>query len=293
MKSMTGFGVARRQVSGWEVRAEVQTLNGRFLALRLRLSEAVRDLTPVVEERLKAAFARGTVHCRVSLSLPAQPGGHSVDMDRLEALCRSVQELRGRLGLAGEVSPEWLLAVPGVAAELAIAGPEREVLEKVVLEAVEEAVASALEVRGAEGQRLRQYLVEHLEEMRRLLSVLRERAPAAVQAYRERLRGRMEELLVGTGVSAAGETLEREVAYMAERSDVTEELNRIDGHLEEVARCLEAEGVVGRTLEFLAQELGREAGTLAAKALDVEMSGVAVGFRQEVDRLREQVANVE
>ena len=293
MKSMTGFGVARRQVSGWEVRAEVQTLNGRFLALRLRLSEAVRDLTPVVEERLKAAFARGTVHCRVSLSLPALPGGHSVDMDRLETLCRSVQELRGRLGLAGEVSPEWLLAVPGVAAELAVAEPEREVLEKVVLEAVEEAVASALEVRGAEGQRLRQYLVEHLEEMRRLLSVLRDCAPAAVQAYRERLRGRMEELLVGTGMSAAGETLEREVAYMAERSDVTEELNRIDGHLEEVARCLEAEGVVGRTLEFLAQELGREAGTLAAKALDVEMSGVAVGFRQEVDRLREQVANVE
>ncbi len=293
MKSMTGFGVARRQVSGWEVRAEVQTLNGRFLALRLRLSEAVRDLTPVVEERLKSAFGRGTVHCRVSLSLPALPGGHSVDMDRLEVLCRSVQELRGRLGLAGEVSPEWLLAVPGVAAELAMAEPEREVLEKVVLEAVEEAVASALEVRGAEGRRLRQYLVEHLEEMRRLLSVLRERAPAAVQAYRERLRGRMEELLVGTGMSAAGEMLEREVAYMAERSDVTEELNRIDGHLEEVARCLEAEGAVGRTLEFLAQELGREAGTLAAKALDAEMSGVAVGFRQEVDRLREQVANVE
>jgi len=293
MKSMTGFGVARQRVSGWEVRAEVQTLNGRFLSLRLHLNEAVRDLTPVVEERLKAAFARGTVHCRVSLSLPVQPGGHSVDMGRLEALCRAVQELRGRLGLAGEVSPEWLLAVPGVAAELGIAEPERQVLEAKVLEAVEEAVASALEARGAEGRRLRQYLVEHLEEMRRLVSVLRDRAPAAVQACRERLRGRVEELLVGTGVSAAGETLEREVAYMAERSDVTEELNRIDAHLERVGRCLEAEAAVGRTLEFLAQELGREAGTLAAKVVDAEMSGLAVGFRQEVDRLREQVANVE
>ena len=116
---------------------------------------------------------------------------------------------------------------------------------------------------------------------------------ATVTAYRERLRGRMDELLSGTGLSASAEAVEREAAYMAERSDVTEELNRIDSHLQEVADCLEVESAVGRKLEFLAQELGRETGTVAAKVVDVEMSAVALPLRQEVDRLREQAANVE
>jgi len=293
MNSMTGFGVARREVAGWDVRAEVQTLNGRFFSLRLRLAEAVRDLTPTLEERLKSAFRRGSVHCRVSLNCSAQGPEQFLDTTRLEALCRSIQKLRARLGLSGEVSPEWLLAVPGVADQLSAAEPEREVLEKAALEAVEEAIVAVVQVRRAEGDRLGEFLVGHLEEMRRLASALRQSAPTALEAYRERLRGRMEQLLSGTGLSASAEAVEREAAYMAERCDVTEELNRIESHLQEVADCLAAEGAVGRKLEFLAQELGRETGTVAAKVVDVEMSTVALALRQEVDRLREQVANVE
>jgi uncharacterized protein (TIGR00255 family) len=114
-----------------------------------------------------------------------------------------------------------------------------------------------------------------------------------VQSYRERLRRRVEELLAGTNVKLEGEALEREVAYLAERSDITEELDRIESHLVALARTLETEGAVGRTLEFLAQELGREAGTVAAKAADVEMTRLAFEFRQQVERVREQVANVE
>jgi uncharacterized protein (TIGR00255 family) len=293
MNSMTGFAVARREVAGWELRAEVQTLNSRFLSLRLQLADALRDLTPEIEATVKAAFHRGTVHCRVSL-VPATPAVASVvDVARLEGLCRSVLEVRRRLGLSAEVAPEWLLAVPGLAGELV--APERAVpmAKGAAREVVEEAVARAAEVRRGEGLRLREYLVGLAGEMHRLVAALRQRAPGAVQSYRERLRRRVEELLAGTNVTPQGEALEREVAYVAERSDVTEELDRIESHLAALQNTLETDGAVGRTLEFLAQELGREAGTVAAKAADVEMSRLAFDFRQQVERVREQVANVE
>lgn len=293
MNSMTGFGLARREVPGWELRAEVRTVNGRFLSVRLQLAEPLREATPEVEAALKAAFQRGSVHCQVSLIPTAEAAGEPLNLARLEALCRSLQEVRRRLGLSEEVSPEWLLAVPGVAGQMALAEPESEGLSQAALEAVREAVERVSEARRAEGERLREFLRGHVEEMRRLSAALRERAPAAVEACRERLRLRVEELLSGSGLSAEGETLERELAYMAERSDVTEELNRIDSHLKEVALALEAEGPVGRRLEFLAQELGREANTLAAKVPEAEMGTLALGLRQEVDRVRQQVANVE
>jgi uncharacterized protein (TIGR00255 family) len=298
MNSMTGFGVARRGAAGWELRAEVQTLNGRFLSLRLQLADALRDLTPELEATLKGAFRRGTVHCRVSLAPASQAAASAVDLARLEALCRSVLEVRRRLGLSPEVSPEWLLAAPGFAGELMAAERVAPTLAGSAREAVEEAVARAAEVRSSEGLRLREYLVGLHQEMGRLVATLRQRAPRAVQGYREQLRRRVEELLAGTNVAPAGrapegEALEREVAYLAERSDVTEELDRIESHLVAVAGALAAEGAVGRTLEFLAQELGREAGTVAAKATDVEMTRLAFEFRTQVERVREQVANVE
>jgi uncharacterized protein (TIGR00255 family) len=271
----------------------VQTLNSRFLSLRLQLADALRDLTPEMEAALKAAFRRGTVHCRVSLAPTTQAAASVVDVARLEGLCRSVLEVRRRLGLSAEVSPEWLLAVPGLAGELV--APERvaPTLAGVAREVVEEAVARAVDLRRSEGLRLRECLIGLEEEMHRLAAALRERALGAVQSYRERLRRRVEELLAGTNVKPEGEALEREVAYLAERSDVTEELDRIESHLVELAHTLETDGAVGRTLEFLTQELGREAGTVAAKAADVEMSRLAFEFRQQVERVREQVANVE
>jgi len=293
MNSMTGFGVARREVEGWELRVEVQTLNGRFLSLRLRLPEGLRDLTPTVEEKLKRAFRRGSVHCHLSLGRAAGTASVAVDLERLEALCRSLQELRGRLGLAGEVTPEWLVAVPGVAQQLESAGPDRRVLEPVALEAVEEATAQAGELRQAEGRRIHERVAGNLEEMRRLVTAMNERAPQVVGACRQRLQRRVEELLAGTAVSAAGDALEREVAYLAERCDVTEELNRIDSHLQELAQSLESCGPVGRRLEFVTQELSREANTVGAKAADTEMAALVLAFRQEVERLREQAANVE
>jgi len=293
MNSMTGFGVARREVAGWELRAEVKTVNGRYLSLHLQLAEPLRDLTPEVEATLKEAFQRGSVHCQVSLSPTEEAVGTLLNLDRLEALCRAVQEVRRRLGLSEEVSPEWLLAAGAVAEEVTRRQPEPDRLQEAALEAVTEAAARARQARHTEGERLKGFLRGHLEEMRRLSQALRERAPAAVAAWRDRLRGRVEELLSGTGVSAEGEALERELAYLAERSDITEELDRVDSHLQEVGRCLEADGPVGRRLEFLAQELGREANTLAAKVPEAEMGALALRFRQAVDRMRQQVANVE
>jgi len=293
MNSMTGFAVARREVAGWEVRAEVQTLNGRYLSLRLQLADALRDLTPEMEAALKGAFQRGTVHCRVSLAPATQAAAATVNVARLEGLCRSVLEVRRRLGLSEEVSPEWLLAAPGLAGELVAPGQAVAAAVGAARGVVEEAVARAAELRRSEGLRLRAYLSSIAKEMHRLAAALRERAPGAVQDYRERLRRRVEELLAGTNVKPEGEALEREVAYLAERSDVTEELDRIESHLAALASTLESDGAVGRTLEFLAQELGREAGTVAAKAADVEMGRLALEFRQQVERVREQVANVE
>jgi uncharacterized protein (TIGR00255 family) len=293
MNSMTGFGVARREVAGWELRAEVQTLNGRFLSLRVQLADALRDLTPEIEAALKKTFQRGTVQCRVSLAAATEAPASVVDLSRLEALCRSVLEVRRRLGLSAEVSPEWLLAAPGFAGELVAAERVVPMLAGSAREVVEDAAACAAEVRRGEGLRLRERLVSLHGEMQQLVAALRQQASGAVAGYRERLRRRAEELLAGTNVNPQGEALEREVAYLAERADVTEELDRIESHLVAMAGALGAPAAVGRTLEFLAQELGREAGTLAAKAADVEMTRLAFEFRTRVERVREQVANVE
>jgi len=293
MNSMTGFGVSRREVEGWEIRVEVQTLNGRFLSTRLHLPEEVRDLTPEIETRLKAAFARGTVHCRVGIQAESAATAPAVDVHRLEALCRSVQEVRRRLGLTEDVTPEWLLALPGVAGQLAAAGPGPEALESEVLATVDEAIAKVAELRKTEGARIAEHLAAGVRTMRTLAQEMRAHQLGVVQAQRDRLRARVEELLAGTGVSAGGEQLEREVAYLAERSDVTEELNRVDSHLEEVTTTLGQNGPVGRKLDFVAQELGRESNTIGAKAADTEVASLVLAFRQEVERMREQVANVE
>ncbi len=291
MNSMTGFGVARREVAGGMLRVEVQSLNGRYLSLRLHLPDTLRDLTPAVETKLKAAFHRGSVHCRVSLEPGEEARSQMVNLDALEDLCRSLQELRRRLGLAGEVSPEWLLAVPGLVEQLLV--PKVEEMESEVLAAVDEAIARVRELRASEGANIREHLSQHCQAIGRMTTELRQRAPAAVAGYRDRLRDRVGELLAGTGVPVEEEALEREVAYLAERSDVTEELNRIESHLKELDRSLKAEEPQGRKLEFVGQELGREVHTVGAKAADPEMAGLALALRQEVERIREQGANVE
>jgi uncharacterized protein (TIGR00255 family) len=293
MKSMTGFGVAGCEIDGWEVRAEVQTLNGRFLSTRVHVPDELRSLTPKIEARLKQGFERGTVHCRVSMRSTAGAEGPGVDVDRLEALCRTVREVRQRLGLKGEVMPEWLLAVPGVVGQVSSPGPDADALEKAVLTVTDEAVDQAVQLRCAEGARLAEHLQESVTTMRSLAQRFRERQPEAVEARREALRARITELLVGTDATPQEDQLERELAYLSERADVAEELNRLDSHLQEIDRTLDGDGPVGRKLDFLAQELGRESNTIGAKSADVEQVKLVLELRQEVERMREQVANVE
>jgi uncharacterized protein (TIGR00255 family) len=288
---MTGFGRGEAAVSGGSAAAEVRCVNSRHLDVRVRLPRDLVALEAAVRGRAAAAFARGQVEVAVRLSREVAPGGR-VELDRAAAsqYARAAAELGAQLGIAGQLDLAALLALPGVARvredELDV-----DVLSGGVLLAVERACAEAAQMRAREGAALERELRARLAEVGERLGRLEALARQAAGSQRERLTKRLAalapELELETG------RFEQEVVLQVERMDVTEELVRLRSHCEQFGEALAAAGPIGRKLEFLLQELAREANTAGSKAADAELAREVVELKLELEKLREQVSNVE
>lgn len=281
---MTGYGRAEEAVGDTTVQVEVRSVNGRYLATKVRAPSDLMRIEGRVEAEVKKRLARGQVDVivRVSRERVVEP---RIDRDTLS---RYVDVLDG---LGGEKSAA-LLALPGVV-ELADRTAVTSSLERHVVRVARLALDALVEAREDEGTRLAKVLRRELARLAKLRGQVARRAPATVRRHHAQLRERLEALLDGTPVDAADATIAREVAVLADRTDVTEELDRLESHLEALERMLEGDGSVGRELDFQLQEVGREINTIGSKGNDAAIARTVVAMKSAVEKLREQAANIE
>ena len=290
IRSMTGFGMASTEVDGARYVVELRSLNSRYLKTLIRVPEELQGLEADLEPILARRLTRGSV---VLTARFTDTSANAAGRINAEALRRYLDELRAVAGDA-RIDAGALLALPGVV----IAGDTGELLDRVrpvLLPLVNEACDKVLAMRSREGSAMHEQLHKYRRHIGDRLSIIDGRAPAVVEQYQERLRERINALLAESGTAIRDEDLMREVAVYAERSDIAEEISRLQGHLAQFAEIIDAPGddPAGRTLDFLAQEMLREANTIASKCLDVEVSRLIVEIKGTIDRIKEQVQNVE
>ena len=286
LRSMTGYGRAERRTASLAVTVEVRSVNARHLAPRVRLPGEWLRLEPKVEAEVRRRLRRGAVDVFVRIDLLAGARIPRIDRAALEVYRRALAELGDGAGGAE------LLRLPGV---VTLAEPEisERALERAVLAALKDALEAVDASRGAEGARLRRVLDRELNELGRHLAALRRAAPKLAKNAQATIRERLNDLLDGRRLAADDPILLREVALLADRVDVSEELDRLGSHREALARGLDSEEPVGRELDFLLQEVGREVNTVGSKCSDVSLTARVVAMKSCVERLREQAANLE
>lgn len=292
VRSMTGFGSASAQTTAGRFAVEIRSVNHRFSEIVVRLP---RDLA-ALEDQVRAAVQSRVARGRVEVSVVREDRGTRTktirpDTEAAAAYAQALKELAGALGVSGEITLAQVAAFPDV---IKVEEPKEEVdrLWPQLQPALTEAVEGLTVLREAEGRRLAADLVARLARIRDLTDAIAARKPAAVGDYTARLRARVSELLGQVPVD--DQRLTAEIVIFAERSDVTEELTRLRSHAEQFALDLAAtDGAVGRKLEFLLQEMGREANTIGSKANDMEIARTVIAIKGELESLREQVQNIE
>lgn len=290
--SMTGCGEGVAVAGGSGCRVELRSVNNRSLKFSLRAREGFLALETRVEALVRRRVRRGTVHATLELTGPAAAATRRIDRVQLAAYLDDAEAFCAARDLEVPRSIDALLGLPGVTCDEAPGAAALEAAWPLVAEAAERALDALDRMRRAEGEVLAADMRTLCGEIGAVVAVIRERVPQAVDRQRARLLERVSGLLAERGVSLSDGDLAREVALVADRTDVAEELVRLESH---VAQCLQllAEESPGRPLDFLAQELAREANTVAAKSSDVDVARAVVDLKTAVDRFREQVQNLE
>jgi len=290
MRSMTGFGLGEVPLGSGKLGVEIRGVNHRFLDVRVRLPRELGNLTGFLEQVSREKLNRGRYEIAVrvegtALSTPI------LDRDRARAAYHALCELRDEIAPGSEVPLSILGAIP----DLFTSTAEREIerLRVAVRGAFDAAVKALDAMRAIEGSALRDDLVSRLDRIRRFCRDVAQRSPEVLEAHRKRLRDRAERLRASVEVDVDAARLEQEIAIFAERSDISEELTRLSSHCSQFAALLEAGDAVGRRLDFLLQEMAREANTVGAKSPDAQIAHAVVEVKAEIERMREQVQNVE
>jgi len=290
---MTGFGEARHQQDGLAVAVEVRTINSRYFKLAVRAGEAYSGLEPRVEALVRRSVRRGTIQVNLRVERIGKPEDFKINGEVLGAYRRQLAELRRRWDLPDEeVSLEALLALPGVVE--AAAGPsdpaaDWPVIERTLRKALENLSAMRAEEGRAMGADLRQNRAAAVQS----LDAVARRAPLVADAYRARLTERLKKFLAEHDVVLEPADLIREVGLFAERGDISEEIVRLRSHLEQFEATMELPESSGRKLEFLTQEMFREANTIGSKANDVEIAREVIEVKAAIERIREMIQNIE
>lgn len=296
IRSMTGYGEAELDVPGGRLRVEIRTVNHRFFSVNLRLARAVERYEVQIREWLRAHLPRGHVNCTLRLERSegdVADGGPAFQLDeqRAREYLRVLEELRSRLGVPGQVDLALLSRFNDL---IVTADTAAEELPEAQVRQVTDAAARAVTVmREAEGERLARDLQARLAAMEAILTAIEGRAPQRLEAEYQRIRRVVADLL--GEVPLDEDRVAREVAFLAERWDISEELVRLHSHITLFRTALEgaAEEPVGKRLSFLVQEMNREANTIGSKANDAPIEHAVIGLKEEIERLREQVENVE
>jgi uncharacterized protein (TIGR00255 family) len=294
IRSMTGYGEAERDSPAGRLRLEVKTVNHRFFNPSVKTPHGFDKHEAAITEALKRHVQRGhvSVHLSIDRGTAGADSPYRADLARARAYLEALEVLRHEFNVSGTVNLSMIAAEPSL-----LRGPDvdraAEVEPEIVEALVEAAAAQLVELRIAEGKRLEADFRERLAAIGELLDAVAARAPDRLTEQRDRLREAVREL--SQQVDVDEDRLAREIAYLAERWDINEEIVRFRSHLELFAEALAASDSepVGKKLGFLVQEMNREANTIASKANDAEIAHAAMGLKEEIERIREQVENVE
>jgi uncharacterized protein (TIGR00255 family) len=291
---MTGHGLARAEGKELAVEVEIRTVNHRFVAVQMKLPGELGSLEPEIEASIRKRLHRGAVAVSAQvLRRGSALAEATVHLEQARAVVAGLRRLARELKLSGEISLTDVAAAPGVLGGGSKGTDSDGRVCGLALRAVNDALDRVIAAREREGAALARELRARIASMSARVDELEARAPQAVAEHHERLRRRLAEILEGTRASLREEDLAREVALLAERSDVAEEIARLRAHLEEAEALLHRAEPVGRRLDFLIQEVQREVNTLGSKSTDTAMTRAALDLKADVDRVREQSANLE
>ncbi len=294
ISSMTGFGQAASEADGVLYTVEIRSLNNRYLKTQLRMPDIAAFLEDDLEKLHRNLLHRGSVSFSLRMKNVAGRVMADIDeqalrtyMERLTALIPDDGDSPFRVDLAA------MLSLPGIVQPLTPDPATLETMRQTVLLLTEEAIAQLKKTRLEEGHLLTEDLKDNCRSIRDKLETIRTRKGAVVQEYHQRLKKRAGDLLAQAQLNMDEAMLAREVAIFAERSDISEELIRLDSHLGQFEACMDNGGPAGRRLDFIAQELLREANTIASKAADAVIAQCVIDIKCAVDRIKEQVQNIE
>jgi uncharacterized protein (TIGR00255 family) len=292
MKSMTGYGKSMVAGDDFSVSVDLKTVNNRFLDIHLRVGSELAALEPSIKKRISSRLSRGRVDVTVSMERVSQIA-YEINRPLIAGYVSALKQLQQDFNIAGELDINVIARIPGALQ------PARNGIDERMTAALDRAMDQALDelekMREQEGEALKKELRERVQKIEALVPIIENSAAGLADAYRLRLQKRISELLNRGGqvIEIDPVRLAQEVAYLADRSDVSEEMVRLRSHLSQFQEALEASGDAGKMLDFLLQELNREANTTLSKSTDLAIKEAGLAIKAEVEKLREQVQNVE
>jgi uncharacterized protein (TIGR00255 family) len=292
MKSMTGFGRGAATGENFSVAVDLKTVNNRFLDVHLRLGSELSSLEAMVKRRIGSRLSRGRVDANISFERTGEVA-YELNRPLIAGFISALRSMQQEFEITGEPDINVLARLPGAMQ------PVRDGIGEEMIAGVERAIDEALneleQMRLREGEALAAEMRSRLDEIARHVPVIEAAASGLVEAYRTRLQKRITELVTrnGQGMELDPARLAQEVAYLADRSDISEEIARLKSHLTQFRETIDGEGETGKRLDFLLQELNREANTVLSKSTEMVIKEAALAIKAEVEKLREQVQNVE
>ena len=289
--SMTGYGDAALTTEGISYAVEIRSLNNRYFKASIKLPDPLQYLEPDIERLLRERLGRGSVTYTLRLRSVTGIEAYEINIAALERYVRQLQPLAA-LGVGITVELGSTLALPGVSQPPQLDEREKQRQWGLVRELTEQVLEKNVQMRAIEGKALRGDLLAHCQAVLDELESVRLRTPDVVREYHQRLTQRVEELASTARLTLDADSLAREVAIYAERSDISEEVARLASHIQQFRELCDSNELAGRKLEFLTQEMLREANTISSKSNDVQIARGVIEIKASIDRLKEQTANV-
>lgn len=291
MYSMTGYGKATKVVDGREMTVELKSVNNRFLDINDKLPKCLVCVEDSLKKEIQKVLSRGRVDVFVTYSDNRDTVRNvTVDMGLAEGYVFAAKKLEERFGVSNDLTLTSLMKLPDVVKPESV-DDDYDALESLIRETTAEALKNMNVMREKEGEKLKADITARIGNMREYLKKIEERAPLVVENYREKLTARITEALSGVEIDEA--RLLNEVAFFTDKANIDEEITRLKSHFSQSDHIMEKETLVGRKMDFLVQELNRETNTICSKSNDIEITNTALLMKSEIEKIREQVQNLE
>ena len=292
MRSMTGYGRGEHVQGGFKFTVELNSVNRKQSDIAVKLPTELEELEPRIRDEINAHISRGRINALVAHHRGPAKASDAIELDETLALAylQAIRKLQKKTKLNGSLSLDTILRAPGVL-KLAETSLDTETTWPAVESALRKALAQLVKMREKEGKHLAADLAARLDLLADGVANVRKSAPDTIKRYREQLQARIKD--AGIDVPLDDERILKEVVFFADRCDITEELTRLESHFQQFRACLKSAEPVGRTLDFLAQEMNREINTIGSKANAAEISQAVVKMKAELEKIREQVQNIE